>query len=143
MLELNASIEAARAGEAGRGFAVVADEIGTLSANSSQASAKIHDVIAHSLTSVEKGKELVAKTDKTISESADFSANNTQIVGEIVNFVETQKNSADDISASITKISEMVEDTAASAEENSAISSNLGECAQTLMNTIGQFKLKE
>ncbi|MDE7284256.1 MAG: methyl-accepting chemotaxis protein, partial [Lachnospiraceae bacterium] len=53
LLALNASIEAARAGEAGRGFAVVASEIGTLSASSSQASAKIHEVIAHSLTSVE------------------------------------------------------------------------------------------
>lgn len=143
LLALNASIEAARAGEAGRGFAVVADEIGKLSANSSQASAKIHEVIAHSLTSVEKGKELVTKTDKTISESADFSANNTQMVGEIVNFVETQKNSADEISASIKKISEMVEDNAACAEENAAISADLGECAQTLMNTIAQFQLRK
>ncbi len=143
LLALNASIEAARAGEAGKGFAVVADEIGTLSANSSQASAKIHDVIAHSKISVERGKELVARTDKTISDSAEISANNTQIVDEIVNFVDTQKNSADEISASINKISEMVEDNAASAEENAAISSHLGECAKTLMDTIGQFKLKE
>ncbi len=142
LLALNASIEAARAGEAGRGFAVVADEIGTLSASSSQASAKIHDVIAHSLTSVEKGKELVAKTDKTISDSVGLSANNRQIVSEIVNFVETQKKSAEEVSASIKKVSEMVEDNAASAEENSAISSHLGECAQRLMGTIGQFQLK-
>ena len=95
------------------------------------------------MTSVEKGKELVTKTDKTISESADFSANNTQLVGEIVNFVETQKNSADEISVNIKKISEMVEDNAASAEENAAISAQLGECAQRLMNTIAQFQLKK
>ena len=37
----------------------------------------------------------------------------------------------------------MVEDNAASAEENAAISSNLGECAQMLMNTIAQFQLKK
>lgn len=142
MLALNASIEAARAGEAGRGFAVVAAEIGTLSASSSRSSAKISDVIAHSQTSVAKGKELVAKTDKTISDSARYSANNTRMVDEIVNFVETQKNSAGEISASINKISEMVENNAASAKENSEISSHLGACAQALMDTIAQFQLK-
>lgn len=143
LLALNASIEAARAGEAGKGFAVVADEIGSLSADSSQASAKIREVIAHSLKSVERGKEFVTKTDKTISDSADFSARNAQMVDEIVSFVETQKNSARGISANINKISEMVENNAANAKENSDISSHLGECAQTLMDTIAQFKLRK
>ena len=143
LLALNASIEAARAGEAGKGFAVVADEIGALSASSSQSSAKIRDVIAHSLTSVEKGKEFVAKTNKTISDSADYSANNTRMVDEIVKFVETQKNSADEISSSIKEISEMIKNNADSAEENSEISLHLGTCAQALMDTIAQFQLKE
>jgi len=143
MLALNASIEAARAGEAGRGFAVVADEIGTLSASSSQSSAKISSAIAHSLTSVEKGKELVAKTDRTISDSVAYSASSAQMVDEIVSFVETQKNSADEISVSIGKISEMVENNVASAEENSAISSQLGVCAKALTDMIAQFQLKK
>ena len=142
LLALNASIEAARAGEAGKGFAVVADEISTLSASSSKSSAKISEVITHSLTSVEKGKELVEKTDRTISDSAEFSVDNAQMVDEIVNFVETQKNSADEISISIRKISEMVENNAATARENSEISSRLGACAQALMDMIAQFQLK-
>lgn len=37
----------------------------------------------------------------------------------------------------------MVEDNAASAEENPAISAELGDCAQMLMNTIAQFQLKK
>lgn len=142
LLALNASIEAARAGEAGKGFAVVADEIGSLSAGSSRSSEKISEVIAHSLSSVARGKELVERTDKTISDSADYSAKNTKMVDEIVNFVETQKNSTDEISASIKRISEMIENNAANAEENSEISSHLGECAQALMDTISQFQLK-
>ncbi len=143
LLALNASIEAARAGDAGKGFAVVADEISTLSASSSQSSAKISSVISRSLESVERGKELVAKTDKTISDSAEYSAGNTKMVDEIVSFVETQKNSADEISVNLRKISEMVENNAASAEENSAISSNMGECAQLLKDMIAQFRLRQ
>lgn len=143
LLALNASIEAARAGDAGKGFAVVAEEISTLSASSSESSAKISSVITKSLASVERGKELVARADKTISDSAAYSAGNAQMVDEIVTFVETQRDSADEISANIGQISEMVENHAASAQENSAISSNLGECAQALMDMIAQFRLKK
>lgn len=141
LLALNASIEAARAGESGRGFAVVADEIGILSKNSSVASAKISDAIGRSLQSVENGKELVQKTEKTISDSAEYSEENTKIIGDIVGFVETQKDSAEEISGYLNSISDMVENNAASAEENSAISANLGVCARSLMDMIAQFKL--
>ena len=143
LLALNASIEAARAGEAGRGFAVVAGEIGALSASSAQSSTKISQAIGRSLSSVAKGKELVSKADGTISDSAGYSATNSEMVNKIVNFVETQKNSADEISASLKRISEMVENNAASAQENSAISSHLGECAQALTETIAQYQLRK
>lgn len=143
LLALNASIEAARAGESGRGFAVVADEISSLSASSSESSSKISSVITKSLASVERGKELVEKVDKTIADSAEHSADSTAMVDEIVNFVDTQKSSADEILASIRSISGMVESNAASAQENAAISASLGECAQSLMDTVAQFRLKK
>ena len=143
LLALNASIEAARAGEMGKGFAVVADEISSLSASSSESSSKIKNVIAKSLASVERGKELVEKANKTISDSAEYSAGNTKMVAEIVSFVDTQKISAGGILTHIRSISEMVENNAACAEENAAISANLGECAQSLMDTVAQFRLKK
>lgn len=143
LLALNASIEAARAGEAGRGFAVVAEEIGSLSGNSTQSSDKIREAIARSLRSVEKGRELALKTEKTISDSVGYSEENAKMVNEIVHFVETQKTSSDEISVSLNEISSMVKNNAASMEENSEISANLGKCAQSLMNTIAQFRLKK
>ena len=100
-------------------------------------------MITRSLESVKKGKDLVAKTDKTIVDSAEYSAGNTRMVDEIVSFVETQKNSAGGISSSIRKISDMVESNAACAQENSAISSQLGECARILTDMIAEFRLRK
>lgn len=141
LLALNAAIEAARAGEAGKGFAVVADEISSLSSSSSESSDKIREVISRSLQSVEKGKDLVERTEKTIADSAGYSVESTKMVDQIVQFVETQKETAGEISGDIRKISKMVESNAASAQENSAISDNLGDCAKSLMDTISQFQL--
>ncbi|MGN0161002.1 MAG: methyl-accepting chemotaxis protein [Lachnospiraceae bacterium] len=143
LLSLNASIEAARAGEAGRGFAVVASEISTLSDSSSQSSARISAIIEKSMDAVAKGKELVKTTEQAIQDSVRCSEENTAMVNEIVTFVETQKTSAGEISNSLREISEMVENNAASAQENSAISTHLGECAKSLMDTIAQFRLHQ
>ncbi len=142
LLALNASIEAARAGEAGRGFAVVAEEIGGLSTSSAESSRKISEVISRSLLFVDKGKELVERTQKTIQTGRELSVNNAKMVTEIVDYVDNQKKSTEEISSSLHNLSEMVEANAASAEENSAISVQLGECAVVLMDTINQFNLK-
>lgn len=143
MLALNASIEAARAGESGKGFAVVADEIGALSGSSSESSTRISEAITKSLSSVEKGKELVSRTGKTIADGVGCSAENAQMVGKIVESVKTQEASLTEITAELQAISSMVENNAASAQENSAISTHLGECAKGLMDTIAEFQLKK
>ncbi len=142
LLSLNASIEAARAGEAGKGFAVVASEISSLANTSSQASTKISESISKSQAAVNKGREMVNSTSKTIEESVINSEASDSMVKEIVGFVETQKVSAVNISHNLNNISAIVETNAASAQENSAISIQLGDCAKSLMNSIGEFQLK-
>ncbi len=90
-------------------------------------------------------EEMGTLTDnmEKIADSAEHSAGNTAMVDEIVSFVDTQKNSADGILENIRSVSGMVESNAASAQENAAISASLGECAQSLMDTVAQFKLKQ
>lgn len=142
LLSLNASIEAARAGEAGRGFAVVAQEIQDLSLNSTKASEKIESVINQSKAAVDNGKMLVERTQKTIEDGINYSVENAKNVNKITAAVGNQRHSVDEISAKFREISDMVESNAASAEENSAIATQLSVCAQSLSSTVNEFKLR-
>ena len=103
---------------------------------------QINEVIERSLISVSRGKELVEKTEFTIHEGKNMSANNAQMIDDIVECVEHQQKCTEEVSENLQRITEMVENNASSAQENSAISMQLGECATILMETIEQFDLK-
>ena len=142
LLALNASIEAARAGEAGKGFAVVADEISTLASSSTEASESIEKLILESKTAVAKGKELVDTTSATIGQGAKDSIASKEQIEEIVEYVQKQEVSIQAINENIKEIAEMVESNAASAQENSAISEQLVDCAKNLKATTDSFTLR-
>mgnify|MGYP002623132758 CR=1 FL=1 len=142
LLSLNASIEAARAGEAGRGFAVVAEEISSLSESSSDSAKKITEIILKTTKAVENGAALVEKTKDSIDDSIASSDKNKELVENISVVVSKQKNSMEDMVRNIREISNMVEANAAAAQESSAISTQLDECAASLIGTVNEFKLK-
>jgi methyl-accepting chemotaxis protein len=143
LLSLNASIEAARAGEAGKGFAVVASEISSLAASSEQASESIGSLIQESQQAVSNGKRLVAATSQTIEKGRDDAVSSQRYIKEIVEYVETQKGAIEHINGELKEIACMVETNAASAEENTAISQSLSECARALKLTADSFALNE
>lgn len=142
LLSLNASIEAARAGEAGRGFAVVAGEISTLAASSSQASENISSLIAESQQAVASGKDLVGTTSEIIRQGMNDSVLSKQSIDEIVTYVENQQHAIERINDELKEVAKIVENNAASAEENTAISQQLNECAQNLKQTADSFVLR-
>ena len=141
LLSLNASIEAARAGEAGKGFAVVADQIGKLAANSAKSAVNTRDLIDKTLVEIEKGNAITRTTAGAFN----------QIIADMESFAELEENtmekanaqaeSLEQIGQGIEQMSGVIQDNAASSEENTAISINLAEGAAKMHDRVNIFKL--
>lgn len=141
LLSLNASIEAARAGDAGKGFAVVADQIGKLASDSAQSAVNTRELINKTMVEIEKGNAIAIST----SESFD------QIIADMRAFADmahqTRENAdmqaaaLGQVEEGIEQISAAVQNTAASSEENTAISVNLSDKSERLDELVKRFKL--
>jgi methyl-accepting chemotaxis protein len=142
LLALNASIEAARAGEAGKGFAVVANEIGSLATSSAQASNNISTLIMETKEAVEKGKAMVNSTSETMKKGVNDSYESKTQIDEIVEYVKSEQEFIEKINAQLKDIAGLVENNASCAQENTAISQQLSECSQTLLDTANSFRLR-
>lgn len=142
LLSLNASIEAARAGESGRGFAVVAAQIRELADQSARAAVDTRKLIESSIREVEQGNQAAERASGAIQgvvdgikQIADFSKN-------LKIMVEDQTEAMRQAEIGINKISEIVQNNAAAAQETSATSEELSSQSIVLDDLIGQFVLK-
>ncbi len=154
LLSLNASIEAARAGEAGRGFAVVAEEIGKLADDSKQMADEIK---------VEMDK-LLSQSRAAVTAAADVKeGNNTQQValdetltavngmlddiGSTVDGVthiskgaETCESSKNEVVDTMSALSAISQENAASSEETGASMEELSATVTTLAGAAADLK---
>lgn len=143
LLSLNASIEAARAGEAGRGFAVVAGEIGTLAVQSADAASTTKNLIAISISEVEKGVALANEVTEALQTVVAGIENVSTMVTHTADLSVEQENSMKQMQSGIESISAAVQDTSSTAEESSATSEELAAQATVLSELIAKFDLSD
>ena len=141
LLSLNASIEAARAGEAGKGFAVVADQIGKLASDSARSAVNTRELIDKTLIEIDKGNAITRTTAEAFNLIIEDMESFAEITKNTMEKANSQAESLEQIGQGIEQLSGVVQGTAASAEENTAISVNLAEESTKMHDRVNIFKL--
>lgn len=141
LLALNASIEAARAGEAGKGFAVVADQIGKLAADSAKSAVNTRDLIDKTLVEIQRGNAVTITTAEAFNQIISDMDSFAEMAENTMEKANSQAESLEQIGQGIEQLSGVVQSTAASSEENTAISINLSEGADKMNERVNRFKL--
>ena len=154
LLALNAAIEAARAGEQGRGFAVVADEVRKLAQSTQDATTRIQHMIANlqnkareAVGVMEEGRMRVSSSVAQAGQAGESLQKITLSVttikdmnGQIAASAAVQSEAADKISANISAIGRVADETSQGVGRTQEAVSHLAKLLAELQSMVGNFK---
>ncbi len=141
ILALNAAVEAARAGEQGRGFAVVAGEVRSLAGRSAEAAKEIKALINTSVNNVDLGTEQVAQAGESMQEIVASVRRVTDLIGEISASANEQSDGIAQVNQAISNLDQMTQQNAALVEESSAAATSMNDQAQRLAEVVAVFNV--
>ena len=157
ILALNAAIQASMAGEAGRGFAVVADEVQRLAERSASATKQIETLVKtiqtdtneavismeQTTSEVVRGANLAKDAGVALDEIQLVSGNLAKLIGSISESAKLQSASAGHIANTMNVVQEITSQTTSATFDTARSVSELASMAESLRQSVSDFKLPE
>ncbi|MDX2186535.1 MAG: methyl-accepting chemotaxis protein [Opitutaceae bacterium] len=140
ILALNAAVEAARAGEAGAGFAVVADEVRVLARRAADAAKETGTKIQSAIECTQRGVTLNERVVTRLADIVDSVRKVDDLIVGIATASREQTQGISSVNTAVTQMDQVVQRTAAGAEEAAGTASQLNTQAAELHHIIEDLK---